>query len=40
MDQELMYLDFLGDARTFRLGDGQLEIFKPDGEALTFVPQE
>jgi heat shock protein HslJ len=39
MDQELMYLDFLGDARTFRFSDGQLQIFRPDGEALTFVPQ-
>jgi heat shock protein HslJ len=40
MDQELMYLDFLGDARIFHFSNGQLQIFRPDGEALTFVPQE
>ena len=39
MDQETTFLEFLGDARTFRLGDGQLQILRSDGEALTFVPQ-
>jgi heat shock protein HslJ len=40
MDQELMYLEFLRGARIFELGDGGLRIFRSDGEALTFVPQE
>jgi hypothetical protein len=40
MDQELMFVGFLGDAKTFRFGDGGLQIFGSDGEALTFVPQE
>jgi len=40
MEQELMYVEFLSDAQTFRFSDGQLQIFRSDGEALTFVPQE
>lgn len=40
MDQETTFLEFLGTARTFRLVDGQLQILRSDGEALTFVPQE
>jgi len=39
MDQELVFVEFLTDAQTFRLADGQLQIFRSDGEALTFVPQ-
>ena len=40
MEQETMFMEFLGNAQTFRLVDGQLQIFRSDGEALTFVPQE
>ena len=40
MEQELLFVGFLTDARTFRLADGQLQTFRPDGEALTFVPQD
>jgi hypothetical protein len=40
MDQETMFVGFLGDAQTFQLGDGGLQIFRSDGEALTFVAQE
>jgi len=40
MEQEAYLLEFLGDAQTFRLANGQLQIFRSDGEALTFVPQE
>jgi len=40
MDQEMTFLEFLGNARTFRLLDGQLQMLRSDGEALTFVPQE
>ena len=40
MDQETTFLVFLGNARTFQLVDGQLQILRSDGEAITFVPQE
>jgi hypothetical protein len=40
MEQELMFVGFLGDAQSFQLSDGGLQIFRSDGEALTFVPQE
>lgn len=41
MEQETMFLnEFLRNAQTFRLTDGQLQIFRADGEALTFVPQD
>jgi heat shock protein HslJ len=40
MEQELLFVEFLTDAQTFRLADGQLQTFRPDGEALTFVPQD
>jgi heat shock protein HslJ len=40
MDQETMFLGFLGDAQTFRLVDDQLQISRSDGEMLTFVPVE
>ena len=40
MDFEQMYLAWLMDAQTYRLTDDQLMIFRSDGEALTFVPQE
>ena len=38
MEQELLFVEFLTDARTFRLADGQLQILRSDGAALTFVP--
>ena len=40
MEQELVFAEFMRNAQTFRLADGQLEIFGADGEALTFVPRE
>lgn len=40
MEQETTFMEFLTDAQTFRLTDGQLQIFRSDGEALTFGPQE
>jgi len=40
MEQETMLLGFLQDAQTFRFVDGQLQISRSDGEALTFLPQE
>jgi len=33
-------MEFTGDAQTFKVPDGQLQIFRTDVEALTFVPQE
>ena len=38
MEQETMFLQFLGDAQRFEMVDGQLQIFWSDHEALTFVP--
>lgn len=40
MVQESAYLGFLGKAQSFELADGQLQIYRSDGEALTFVPQK
>jgi heat shock protein HslJ len=40
MDFETMYLDWLRDAQTISISDGQVMIFRSDGEALTFIPQE
>ncbi len=40
MDQERLIMSFLGDARAYRLAEGQLQIFRSDGEAMTFIPQE
>jgi len=40
MEQDLMYVEFLSDGQTFRLSDGQLQIFRSDGEALTFNSQD
>ncbi len=37
MEQEREYLERLTHAQTFRLTDGQLQIFWMDHEALTFV---
>jgi heat shock protein HslJ len=40
MEQETMFLQFLGNAQRFEIVDGQLQIFWSDHEALTFVPQD
>ena len=40
MEQESYLLEFLGDAQTFQVDEEQLQIFRSDGEALTFLPQE
>ena len=40
MEQESYLLEFLGDAQTFQVDEEQLQIFRSDGEALTFQPQE
>jgi len=40
MDQEQLFLQHLGDARSFEIMNGQLQISRSDGEALTFVPIE
>lgn len=38
MEQEEMFLQFLGDVQRFEMADGQLQIFCSDHKALTFVP--
>ncbi len=38
MEQESIYLQFLGGAQTFELTEGQLQVFGSGEEALTFVP--
>lgn len=40
MEQEIYYIEFLRAGRRFTLSDEQLMIFRPDGEALTFVPSD
>ncbi len=40
MDQEQLFLQYLGDARSFEIVNGQLQISGSDGEALTFVRAE
>jgi heat shock protein HslJ len=40
MEQELVFAELMRGAQSFRLADGQLEIFGADGEALTLVPRE
>ena len=37
MEQETMFLQFLGNAQRYEIVDGQLRIFGSDHEALTFV---
>ncbi len=37
-EQEQFFLGFLTDADTYEIKDEQLIIYRPDGEALTFVP--
>ena len=38
MEQETTFMQFLGDAQRFEMIDGQLQVFRSDGEALTFIP--
>lgn len=38
MEQETTFLRFLGKVREYDLVDGQLQLFRADGEALTFIP--
>jgi heat shock protein HslJ len=40
MEQETIFMGALGDARSFEIVDGQLQIHGSDGETLTFVPAE
>lgn len=40
MDQEQLFTSFLSDAQEYRLDDGLLQIFRSDGEALTFVSSQ
>ncbi len=40
MDQELEYMQNLGNAQRFEILDGQLLIYHSDHEALTFVPSQ
>ena len=37
VDQEQLFLGYLGDAQRFGVVDDQLHIYRSDGEALTFV---
>ena len=39
MDQESAFMQFLGDAQRLEIVDGQLQIYRSDGDALTFVPR-
>lgn len=38
MEQEAEFLGSLNEAQRFELTDGQLQLFRTDGEALIFVP--
>ena len=37
-EQEVFFLETLGDAQRYELSEGRLMIFRSDGEALTFEP--
>ena len=39
MEQEQTFQEYLQDAQTFKLSEGQLQIFRSDGKALRFMPQ-
>ena len=39
-DQEVFFLEALNDAQRFELTEGKLMIFRSDGEALTFEPND
>jgi heat shock protein HslJ len=38
MEQEAEFLGSLNEVERFELADGQLQLIRPGGEALTFVP--
>jgi hypothetical protein len=38
MEQEAAFLGSLNQVERFELADGQLQLIRSDGEALTFVP--
>ena len=40
MEQEQFLLEFLQSVERWQMEDGQLQLFRADGEALTFVRQE
>jgi heat shock protein HslJ len=40
MEQETIFMGALGDARSFEIVDGQLQISGTDGEVLIFVPMQ
>jgi heat shock protein HslJ len=40
MEQEKTIMEFLWDAQEFLLTNGQLQIIRSDGEALTFAAQD
>lgn len=40
MDQEQLFLKHLGDARSFKIVNDQLQISRSNGETLTFVPAQ
>lgn len=37
MEQESAYLKFLGEAQRFEVTGGRLQVYRSDGQALTFV---
>lgn len=40
MEQEAYLMDFLANVQTYRLEGEQLQLYRPDGEGLFFIPQE
>jgi len=40
LEQEQVIMKFIWDAYTYRFSEGRLQIFRSDGEALTFDPSE
>lgn len=40
MEQEQTFIQYLQDAQTFKLSEEQLQIFRSDGRALTFILQK
>lgn len=40
MEQEMIFMQALGEAQRFEIVDGQLLLYGSDGEALVFVPAQ
>ena len=40
MDQEMLFMEYMSTVRTVKFVDDQLQLFRPDGEALTFIPAQ